>query len=225
MLAKQIIVFLVVGLGAVFAAATEAQVQLPTVKPTLNVTATAALGTIAPGVGVKVGTKVADFAVNTHLGKPVTLKELLAQGRTMVVFYRGGWCPYCNVQIHALTEAWPAFQQRKVTPVLISVDRPDASSLAQRRYEIPFPVLSDPDLHAHQAFKVVLDVDAATVKKYQGYGIDLEQWSGRDHHKIAVAAVFLLDSDGVVQWAHASKDFKTRPSPEQLLAVIDGLAP
>ena len=84
-------------------------------------------------------------------------------------------------------------------------------------------MLSDPDLFAHNAFDVVLDVDKATYKQYKNYGIDLEAWSGKNHHKIAVTAAYIVDKNAVVQWAHTSLDFKTRPSVEQLLSAIDTL--
>lgn len=201
----------------------DSALQLPEKQAELNVTATDTLGTNEAGIGLKVGQPVPDFVVQSHDGKSMGLKELKAQAPLLVVFYRGGWCPYCNKQVHQLTQAWPEFRRRNVTPVLISVDKTDAASLAQRSYEIPFPVLSDPGLKAHEAFDVVLEVDAVTFQLYKGYGINLEQWSGQDHHKIAVTAAFIVGSDGLVQWAHTSKDYKTRPSVAQLLKVIDGL--
>ena len=205
------------------AGAETATLKIPAMKPALAVTQQQQLGTRENGIGLALGATVPDFAVTTHDNQPIQLKDLQSMGNTLVVFYRGGWCPYCNVQIHQLTQAWPEFKQRKITPILISVDKTDASTLSQRTYEIPFPVLSDPDLFAHNAFDVVLDVDKATYKQYKNYGIDLEAWSGKNHHKIAVTAAYIVDKNAVVQWAHTSLDFKTRPSVEQLLSAIDTL--
>lgn len=179
------------------------------------------LGSNDAGVGVKKGHQIVPFEIRTHEGKPTSLPNLLKQAPLLVVFYRGGWCPYCNLQIRELTLAFPEFQKRKVTPVLISVDEVDGAALAQKTYEIPFPVLSDPDLQAHTAFDVILEIDDALYEKYKTYGIVLDAWSKRDHHKIAVSSAFLVDAAGVVQWAHVSKDYSTRPSAEQLLSVID----
>lgn len=196
--------------------------ELPERLPELQEADISSLG--QSDTGIAVGKKVPAFSVVTHKGESMALSRLLGQAPIMVVFYRGGWCPYCNTQIRQLTEAWPEFERRGVTPVLISADKPDASAMAQATYEIPFPVLSDPDLKAHEAFDVVVQIDDATAKKYRGYGIVLEDWSGRDHHKIAAPGVFLLDGNGIVQWAHVSEDYKTRPSVEQLLAVLDSRA-
>ncbi len=187
----------------------------------LQVTPGAQLGTVEDRIGLAVGQKVPDFASQTYGGAPVTFHELLQEAPLLVVFYRGGWCAYCNVQVRQMTVAADEFAGRGVTPVLISVDRPEAASLAQKSYEIPFPVISDPDLAAHRAFNVVFRLDAETREKYKTYGIVLDEWSGRDHGSFAVASAFLVDASGQVLWSHASTDYKTRPSIAQLLQVLD----
>ncbi|MBN8430846.1 AhpC/TSA family protein [Microbulbifer salipaludis] len=195
-------------------------IALPKKLPELAETNSADLGKVE--AGLKVGDTPADFSVRTHKGEAVSLNSLLKMDAPiLVVFYRGGWCPYCNVQIRQLAEAWPEFEKRGVTPVLISVDKPDASALAKATYEIPFPVLSDPELKAHEAFDVVVEIDDATAEKYKTYGIVLEDWSGKDHHKVAAPGIFLVNADGAVAWAHVSQDYKTRPSVVQLLGMLD----
>ncbi|MCG8317848.1 MAG: peroxiredoxin family protein [Pseudomonadales bacterium] len=152
---------------------------LPTKLPALNMTAEKALGTLAEGTGLKVGTKISNFKSHDHLGKPISFEQLKNQAPLMIVFYRGGWCPYCNLQIRQLTNAWSEFQKRNVTPVLISADKPDGAALAANTYEIPFPVLADPNLTVHDLFNVTMKVDDKLIPKYKEYGIDLEAWSGK----------------------------------------------
>lgn len=197
--------------------------KLPEVAPPLGVTSGEKLGTNDDGIGLVPGAKVQNFVVSSHEGKPVEWDSLVKQGPLLVVFYRGGWCPYCNVQIRQLTLNYPEFKKRGVLPVLISVDETDGATLAQKTYEIPFPVLSDPNLKAHTAFNVIMEVDADTAKRYKDNGLDLEAWSGRDHHKIAISSAFLVDKTGVVRWANTSKDYRTRPSPEQLMEAADSI--
>ena len=203
--------------------ASDMPLSLPTKSPELMITNNAQLGTNEASIGLSVGDKVSAFSISNHEGNAENLTSLLQQAPILVIFYRGGWCPYCNLQIRELTESWPQFKQRGVTPVLISVDEIEGASLALRTYEIPFPVLSDPDLKAHHAFKVSLVVDDITLKKYEQYGIDLERWSKRKHHTIAVASAFIVNAQAKVLWAHTSTDYTTRPSAEQLLNVIDQL--
>lgn len=186
-------------------------------------TAAEQLGTLPDGVGIAVGEQAPDARVQDADGRSVQLRELFARGPVMLVFYRGGWCPFCNFQIRELTEDFPELERRGVTPVAISVDRMEESTRTRANYTIPFPVLSDPDLTAHRAYRVTHDVDAAEVERLRGMGMDLERSSGRSHHVVAIPSVFVIDGTGVVRWAHADRDYRTRPSNEQLLAVIDGL--
>lgn len=181
------------------------------------------LGTLPAGVGIAVGTQAPDAMVEDADGKAVRLHDLLDRGLVALVFYRGGWCPFCNHQIHALTTAWPELQRRGVTPVAISVDRVDEASKTRATYDIPFPVLADPDLRAHTAFGVVHRADDAEVERLKSFGLDIERASGKTHHAFAVPAIFIVDQARVVRWAHADADYKVRPTTEQLLAAIDGL--
>ena len=180
------------------------------------------LGALPEGLGIAVGQSVPDFTAGDLDGKPVMLSALQKEhGAVLLAFYRGGWCPFCNFEIHALTEAYPQFKERSVTPVAISVDKPDEASRTNATYEIPFPVLSDPDLHAHEAFRVIHEAGPDEVKRLAGFGIDLERSSGKTHHKFAVPSFFLIDKTGVVRWAHADPEYKVRPTVAQLLAAID----
>jgi peroxiredoxin len=199
------------------------ELSLPEKSPELGVSAESKLGTRENGIGLAPGSKVKTFEINDHSGKPASFDMLKSRAPLLVIFYRGGWCPYCNVQIRQLAKAWPEFQKRGVTPVLISVDKPDAAALAQRQYEIPFPVLSDPELKAHERFGVTMEVEDSLIPKYKSYGIDIEKWSGKTHHKIAVSSAFVVNNDGIVLWSHSASDYKTRPSVEQFLTVLDGL--
>lgn len=198
-----------------------ADLKLPGAEKKTAVTSADKLGTNENGMGLKAGDKVPAFHSNTYTGDKVSLEDLLDAGPIMVIFYRGGWCPFCNYQVRQVTQAFDQFTQRNVTPVLVSVDQTDGAMLVKDAYDIPFPVLSDSELAAHEAFNAFIEVDNSTYEKYKDYGIDLETWSGLTHHKIAAPAVFLVDKDANVRWSHVALDFKTRPSIEQLLSAID----
>jgi len=185
----------------------------------------ALLGTLPEGVGVPPGRSPSDAVLDDISGGKVDLQELAEKrGPLLVVFYRGGWCPYCNFEIHQLTAAFADYQKRGVLPVAISVDRLDEASKTAATYVIPFPVLSDPDLKAHEAFGIARTADAAEVAKLKSFGIDIETASGRTHHKFAIPALFLVDRSFTVRWAHADPDYKVRPRTPQILAAIDAAA-
>lgn len=108
-------------------------------------------------------------------------------------------------------------------PVLVSVDEIDGTTALGATYEIPFPVLSDPDVKVHEVYRVVNQVDDAMATKLAGFGISLEAWSKRKHHKIAIPSQFVIGQDKKILWAHAARDHRTRPSSAQVLAVLERL--
>jgi peroxiredoxin len=191
----------------------EASTPKPLTEPAAD-----ALGTREDGLGLAVGAAIPPFVVKDFRGESFSSRAI-TEADTLVVFYRGGWCPFCNFQIRELSQSHDKFKALGVSLVAISVDQPDAAAVTRNAYEVPFPVLSDPHLKAHEAFNVVLQLDAAGVARLAKYGHDIEKWSGKDHHKMAVPAVFLV-RDGKVAWAHVARDYKTRPSTEQLLAAV-----
>src|SRR5271165_5219031 len=140
------------------------------------------VGVLALGTGIPVGQKVPDVHARDLDGKDVTLSSLYSKGPILLAFYRGGWCPFCNSENHALATAYPEYQKRGVTPVTVSVDTPDAEAKTKATYSITFPVLSDSDAAMIEAFHVVNKVDDATLAKMKGFGVDLESYSGKGHH-------------------------------------------
>lgn len=180
------------------------------------------IGKLPEGIGLAIGESIPDVEIQNAKGETVKLKALAAEKPLLLIFYRGGWCPFCNFQIRELTQAYAQFEERGVTPVAISVDSVDEASKTEGAYTIPFPVLSDPDLLAHKGFKVINEVPAEDRERLKKMGMDLEASSKRDHGTVAIPGVFLIDGEGVVRWAHANEDYRVRPSIAQLLAAIDG---
>ncbi len=179
------------------------------------------VGVLAPGTGIPVGERVPDAHAKDLDGKEIALSTLYAKGPVLLAFYRGGWCPYCNFEIHSLVKAYGEYTKRGVTPVAVSVDTPENEAKTNATFTIPFPVLSDDRLAFIDGFKVAKHLDAAEYAKYKGYGVDLEAHSGKTHHVIAIPALFLIDTTGRVRWAHSDPTYTVRPSTEQILAAID----
>lgn len=205
------------------ARAEEARKKEGDTGPKLGETAAGRLGSAPEGLGLKVGDKAPDATLLDVSGTSQKLSQLYAQGPTFVVFYRGGWCPFCNLQLHALAEAKREFDQRGVGLVAISVDLPAQEALTQAKQGVPFPMLSDPKLSAHKAFKVVHVPGEEELKKFEQYKLDLTAYSGETHRSYAVPSIFFIDRSGTVRFVHIDEDYKTRPSPAQLLRVADGL--
>jgi peroxiredoxin len=206
---------------SIFLLPVSAELKIAAAEKATNTTTHDELGRNENDHGLKAGESVPAFESNTYDGESINLDNLLANGSIMVIFYRGGWCPFCNYQVRQITQAFDKFQQRNVTPVLISVDNTDGAMLIKEAYEIPFPVLSDSNLAAHESFKTVIELGNSKYEKYKKFGVDLEAWSGLEHHKMAAPGIFLVNGEAQVLWSHVALDFKTRPNVEQLLSVID----
>ncbi len=191
-------------------------------KPmTISLTDTPAdkLGTVPAGLALKVGSKAPDGTLLDVSGQPQKLSALTKGSPTFVVFYRGGWCPFCNVQMHALSDAKADFEAKGIKVVAISVDKPDEEAKTKAKNGVPFPMLSDSDLAMHKAFNVVHAAPEAEQKALTGFGVSLTSYSGKTHNSFAVPSIFLIDKAGVIQWVHVDEDYKTRPSPKQMLEV------
>jgi len=180
------------------------------------------LGKSEAGLGIEVGAKIPEAGALNMKGERITLQELSADGPILLIFYRGGWCPYCNFQVRGISRNIAEFQKRAVTPVLVSVDQVSESVKTLATYKIQFPVLSDSKLELHQAFSVLNKVSDADIKKMKDKGHDLEAASARLHRFVAYPSVFLLDK-GKIVFSHVDKDFRARPTVKQLTDKLEEL--
>jgi peroxiredoxin len=205
----------------------EASAAQPAQPPPMVLAQTAddKLGTAPPGLGLTVGSAAPNVTLDSISGGPVSLGSLYAKKPTYVIFYRGGWCPFCNMQIHELSKAAPEFEKRGIQLVAISVDKPTEEAKTQAKHGVPFTILSDPKMKALHAFHVVHTAGVDEQKVLTGFGIDLDAYSGESHKSFSVPSIFLVDRRGIVRFQHVDEDFKTRPSVSQMLAVADRTFP
>jgi peroxiredoxin len=193
--------------------------------PVLAETPDGKLGTAPDGLGVPVGSPAPNVTLDSVSGGQQSLGALYTKGPTYIVFYRGGWCPFCNLQIHELSKSAPEFQKRGIQLVAISVDKPTEEAKTQAKHGTPFAILSDPKLKALQAFHVVHMAGEEEQKALAGFGIDVTAYSGENHKSFSVPSIFLVDKKGIVRFEHVDEDFKTRPSVAQMLSVADRIFP
>lgn len=207
--------------GAASASAAPAPAAQKPPRFELAETPASKLGTAPAGFGPKVGAPAPDATLPDVTGAMQSLASLYARGPTLVIFYRGGWCPFCNLQLHQFAQAKPEFEKRGVKLVAISVDQPSEEAKTQAKHGVPFPMLSDSKLIAHRKYRVIHVPGDAERKILAGYKIDLAAYSGESHGSFAVPALVLVDRSQRVRFVHVDEDYKTRPSVQQMLAVVD----
>ncbi len=137
----------------------------------------------------------------------------------VLIFYRGGWCPYCNRHLGELKKVEPKLLQLGYELLFLSTDRPEILYSSLKEPDVHYALLSDSAMDAAHAYKVAFRVDQGTLAKYKEYGVDLHKTTGQSQPELPVPAVFLIDKSGIIRFVHANPDYTTRISPEALLSA------
>lgn len=170
----------------------------------------------------KIGDTVPDVKLLTEDDAAVSLREVVKEKPAVLIFYRGGWCPYCNRHLGALAEIEGKVLAAGYQILAISPDQPAKLKATPDREKLGYRLLSDRKAKAAQALGITFQVPAELVAKYKNeYQIDLEAASGETHHLLPHPAVFVVERDGVIRYAHVNPDYKIRLTPEEILAVIE----
>ncbi len=138
---------------------------------------------------------------------------------TVVIFYRGGWCPYCNMQLSDLRLVEPKLRGQGFEIVFLSTDRPEILYSSLKETDIHYTLLSDNHLEAANAFHVAYHLDDATIAVQRKYGVDLEKTTGTALHELPVPSVFIIDTTGTIRFVYSNPDYKIRLSADSLLAA------
>ena len=166
-----------------------------------------------------IGAAAPDAALQTADGRALSLLAALGGKPGVVIFYRGGWCPYCNAHLREIKDIQKDLTRMGYVTIAISPDRPEELSKTARKHDLPYTLLSDSKLEAARAFGIAFQVDEPTLKKYGEYKINLREASGQPHDWLPVPSVFLVGKDGKVKFAYANPDYKTRLKAPVLLAA------
>jgi peroxiredoxin len=167
------------------------------------------------------GTQVPTFTVRRTDGTAYVFEASKRKVPAVVLFYRGGWCPFCNVHLGQLKAAEATLRKRGYEIMFLSSDRADILRTSLKddieKETAHYTLLSDADASAARAFGVAFRLDDKTYEQYKSFGIDLEQTAGNKQHILPVPAVFVVDKRGTVRFAHFNPDYKIRLSADELL--------
>jgi peroxiredoxin len=175
--------------------------------------------------GLSVGDTAPNFTLADHLGRPVRLHDRLGSGPVVLVFYRGEWCPFCNVHLRALQEILPQITAQGASLLAISPQAPERTLAITEQAGLDFEVLSDVDQDVikayHLQFTSPADLQDLIVNVF---GTDLRDHTADGSWRLPVPATFVIDHTGTVRAAHVSADFRTRMEPATILATLDKLS-
>lgn len=166
-----------------------------------------------------IGATVPNITLTRVDGKDFVLGTELQLKPTVLIFYRGGWCPYCNVQLQDLRKIESRLIRMGYQLIVVSPDKPSELKNSITKNKLGYQLVSDSKAELMRAMGVAFKVDGATFEKYKGYGIDLEAASEQTHHFLPVPSVFLLDKTGKITFEYVNPDYRVRLPAEVILAA------
>jgi peroxiredoxin len=193
----------------------------PHVVPTIEATTRRLLDSGLIREALQPGQTITDFELPDATGKQVKSLELRQARPLLILFYRGTWCPFCNLTVQAYQEKLQLFEDRGVTLVAISPQTPDNSLTLQEKHQLKFSLLSDSGNAVARKFGIVFQMDAPLKQVHDLFGVDIASYNGDDRYELPVPATFLVSKDGVVMKSYVEVDYMKRLAPETAIKWID----
>lgn len=169
---------------------------------------------------VKAGDLAPDFRLPDARGGQFRLRDLLAKGPVVVSFYRGGWCPYCNLELRALQSALPAIKQLGAHLVAVSLQTPDESLSTAEKNELAFAVLSDVGSATAKAYGIAFDLAEELRPIYARFGHALPDKNGDDSWVLPIPATYVIDTKGTVVLAFIDVNYRNRLEPAEIISAL-----
>ncbi|MBL7746465.1 MAG: AhpC/TSA family protein [Chitinophagaceae bacterium] len=167
--------------------------------------------------GLFIGSKAPDFKAKDQNGKEVRLKDLLKEGKVVLVFYRGQWCPYCNKALSRLQDSLQLIKDKGATLIAVSPEKQENVAITVEKTRAEFSVLHDEKLKIMKAYDVEYEMQENTVTRYRNSGLDIEKINGENGKFLPVPAVYIIDKESTVTYRFFDKDYKKRPSVKDIL--------
>lgn len=172
-------------------------------------------------LSLKAGDSIPAFILPDSRGEPVNVQDLLKSGPIVLSFYRGSWCPYCNIELRALQQAHPEMERLGASIVAVSPELPDLRLTTEADVTLTFPVLFDRGNDVAKLFGIVYELpdDLLHVYRQRGHGLEtVNGASGAD--TLALPATFVIDQSGTICLAYVEEDYAKRLSTDEILAAL-----
>ncbi|MFB7244293.1 alkyl hydroperoxide reductase [Streptomyces populi] len=170
-----------------------------------------------------VGEPAPRFTLPSATGAVVTLDDLLAEGPVVLTFYRGAWCPYCNLALRALQRHHTDITARGARLVAVSPQIPDESLTLTEKHGLAFEVLSDLGSDTAERYGLAFDLSDDLAAVYDKLGFDLQRVNDGHPRTLPLPATYVIDRNGVIRWAFVDTDYTARAEPADVIAALESL--
>ncbi len=178
------------------------------------------IGSKLPEKCLATGDVAPDFTVTSTTGEEIRLHEKLTAGPAILSFYRGTWCPYCNLEFAALLDQLPQFRSRNAAVLALS---PQMKDRREDVVMVGFEDLCDQGNQVARSFGLVYPLGEEIAKIYRGFGIHLTELNGDESLELPLPATYVVDRDATIRYAYTSGDISERAEPEELVEVLAGI--
>ncbi|MDI1312218.1 peroxiredoxin-like family protein [Prosthecobacter sp.] len=172
----------------------------------------------------KVGDQAPDFTLKNAAGKSIRLASELKRGTVVLTWYRGGWCPYCNIAMAAMQKELPAIKKTGATLIAITPELPDKTLTTKEKNGLDFEVLTDLNHQAARQYGLLFKLTPGVEKLY-GKFFDLKKYNGEDAgtDTLPLAATYIIGQDGKILWAFLHHDYHMRAEPKEIVQFLNNL--
>ena len=168
---------------------------------------------------LKVGDTAPNFKLKNAVGETVDLYEYLKKGKVVLTWYRGGWCPYCNITLQQLQGELPNFKTNGAQLIALTPELPDKSLNTSEKHDLKFEVLSDVGNKVAKAYGIVFKLIDEVAEIYNRF-FSIVDFNGDASNELPLAATYIIDQDGEIIYAFLDADYRNRAEPSKLTEVL-----
>jgi peroxiredoxin len=168
----------------------------------------------------KTGDTFPGFSLPNAKGEITSLNTFLKKGKVVLTFYRGGWCPYCNLALKALQDALPQIQEKGATLIAITPETPDNSLNAKEKNELNFEILTSENNELARSLGLLYKLPESLTSLYNSFGINLLKSQGNNENELPIAATYIIDTNKKITYDYIVEDYKLRAYPLAIIAAL-----
>jgi peroxiredoxin len=171
-------------------------------------------------LALRKGSKIPDFTLPNALGKPINVADIYKKKTLVIVFYRGIWCPFCNLQLRSLQKNLIEIENSPANLLAISMQSPDNSLSTAEKLELKFEVLSDEGGEVGKLFKLVYELPAYLHETYKKFGIDVEYYNGKGNIQLYYPATYIVNREGIIVNDYISASMSDRIDTQDIIRYL-----